>query len=76
MMMKVKSNENGRCPICNGYNLNYEQMEPEGDMICYPWVCEDCSTRGKEWYLLNFIGHNVLDKDGVSIEIQDDMIEE
>lgn len=76
MMMKIKSNENGRCPVCNGYRLNYEQMEPEGDVICFPWVCEDCSTQGEEWYSLNFIGHNVLDKDGTTIEIQDDMIEE
>ena len=36
MMMKVKSNENGRCPICNGYNLNYEQMEPEGGCDLLP----------------------------------------
>lgn len=78
--MKVKSNKNGQCPICNGcnlnYNPNYEQIEPEGDVICYPWVCEDCSAQGEEWYSLNFIGHNVLDEDGVSIEIEDDMIEE
>lgn len=76
MMMKVKSNKQGQCPICNGYNLNYEQMELEGDIICYPWKCEDCSAKGEEWYSLNFIGHNVLDEDGMSIEIQDDMIEE
>ena len=73
--MKVKSNENGRCPICNGHNLKYESIEPEGDVICYPWECEDCSAQGEEWYSVNFIGHNVIDEDGTSIEIQEDMIE-
>lgn len=73
--MKVKSNEIGRCPICNGHNLKYESIEPEGDVICYPWECEDCSAQGEEWYSVNFIGHNVIDEDGTSIEIQEDMIE-
>lgn len=74
-MMKVKSNKSGQCPKCNGHNLRYEAVEPEGDVIYYPWVCEDCSTQGEEWYSLNFIGHNIIDTDGVSVEIEDDMIE-
>ena len=73
--MKVKSNENGRCPICNGANLNYGSIEIEGDMLYYPWKCEDCSQEGEEWYNLAFAGHNIVDTDGVSIEIEPHMIE-
>ena len=73
--MKVKSNENGQCPMCNGYNLEYGCMQVEENMVYYPWECLDCSQEGEEWYSLDFVGHNVLDEDGTSIEIQDDMIE-
>lgn len=74
--MKVKSNKQGQCPMCNGANLNYGSIELHSDMMYYPWKCEDCSHEGEEWYSLTFAGHNIIDEDGVSIEIEDDMIEE
>ena len=73
--MTAKSNSEGVCPICNGTNLNYGSIEVRGNMIYYPWKCEDCSQSGEEWYDLIFIGHSVRDEDGVSIEIESDMIE-
>ena len=52
--MKFKSNEEGRCPICNSENLEYFGMELMDNAIYYPWHCLDCDTEGKEWYYVNF----------------------
>ena len=53
--MKFKSNEEGKCPICNSENLEYFGMEFDvmGN-IYYPWHCPDCDTDGKEWYYVNY----------------------
>ena len=40
--------EEGKCPKCGGYNLDYDAMEPYGQSIYYPWTCEDCGATGKE----------------------------
>lgn len=71
----MKSNEQGVCPFCNGKNLNYGSIELHGEMICYPWECEDCSHEGEEWYETTFAGHNIITEDGENIEITEDMIE-
>lgn len=73
--MKVKSNTVNVCPFCNGENLSYGTIELHGEMMYYPWKCEDCSHEGEEWYDVIFAGHNVIDEDGVSIEIESHMIE-
>ena len=53
--MKFKSNEEGKCPICNSENLEYFGMEFDTmGNIYYPWHCPDCDTDGKEWYYVNF----------------------
>lgn len=52
--MKFKSNEEGKCPICNSENLEYFGMELVDNAIYYPWHCPDCDTDGKEWYYVNF----------------------
>ena len=54
------TNEQGFCPKCGGDNLNYDAMELEGDMMYYPYICEDCGQQGEEWYSKKFAGHNVL----------------
>ena len=74
--MKVKSNNGGFCPFCNGDNLEYKEVAFDGDMCYFPWECLDCKHEGEEWYSLNFIGHNVIDEIGDNIEIEDSMIEE
>lgn len=74
--MKVKSNINGVCPMCNSTNLDYGALEFETDMLSYyPWRCNDCHTQGEEWYVMSFSGHNLIDEEGNSIEIEEDMIE-
>lgn len=74
--MKVKSNSSGKCPFCDSYNLEYGCVEFEDfDMAYFPWTCKNCKRQGEEWNKLQFIGHNVIDKNGNSIEIEDNMIE-
>ena len=63
MSIKFKSNEEGKCPICNSENLEYFGMEFNvmGN-VYYPWTCSDCGTEGKEWYYVNF--DDISDNDG------------
>lgn len=56
---ELKSNEQGTCPHCNGYNIEYGSLEFEDDqMAYYPCTCEDCGTEFNEWYELNFVSHD------------------
>ncbi len=49
----------GRCPKCGEANLNYGVVEPEDNMIYYPWACGSCGAIGKEWYSIEFIEHTI-----------------
>ena len=74
--MKLKSNNVGRCPFCNNEGtLDYGAVQLEGEMCYFPWTCSECKNQGEEWYVLDFVGHNVYNKDGECIEIKDNMIE-
>lgn len=44
----------GLCPNCNSGNLDYGPIEPNGESIFYPFTCEDCGTKGKEYYSLEY----------------------
>lgn len=47
----------GKCPKCNKDDLDYGSLEIEDDSIYYPYTCNDCGLKGREWYNLYFIGH-------------------
>ena len=47
-------NEQGVCPKCGGFNLDYQPMKYEDSMCYYPYKCEDCGQVGEEWYRLEF----------------------
>ena len=32
--------EEGKCPKCGHYNLEYEALEIEGNSVYYPWTCQ------------------------------------
>ena len=69
-MEKEYTNEQGYCPKCHNYNLDYQALRIEDDGMCYyPWKCEDCGTQGEEWYKLEFQGHNIYTEDGELIEL-------
>lgn len=62
-------NEQGYCPKCHGYNLNYQPAEFEDTMVVFPYKCEDCGQEGEEWYNLDFAGHNVYADNGEIIQL-------
>lgn len=63
-------NKQGFCPKCGSYNLDYEVMELQDDMMCYyPYKCEECGLQGGEWYKMEFAGHNIYDENGELIEL-------
>lgn len=67
------NNIQGICPVCGKSNLDWGDMELEGNHLYYEWICADCKTEGKEWYELKFDGHNVILPDGTE-EIVNDFI--
>ena len=70
--MKTKSNKSGICPICNSEYITYDKPEcADIETIYYPYVCENCKTKGEEYYKIEFIGHNIIDKQGNSVEIEE-----
>ena len=54
--------EEGQCPKCGNYDLDYGAVKFSDDAIYYPWTCEDCGATGKEWYDLEF-SEQELDED-------------
>lgn len=74
-MLKFKSNESCICPFCEEPSLDFGAVVLEGNMCYFPWKCLNCKHEGEEWYNLKFVGHNVIDKNGEWLEIEDYMIE-
>ena len=51
----MKYNEQGRCPNCGRYNIDYGTLELiDGESAYYPATCMDCNTNFKEYYTLKF----------------------
>lgn len=64
------TNEQGFCPKCHSYNLDYGTLDLEDDGMChFPYKCKDCGQQGEEWYRLEFQGHNVYTEDGDVVEL-------
>lgn len=47
----------GICPICGSENITYDAIEPYGEGIYYPAICDDCGTTFKECHHLTFDTH-------------------
>lgn len=47
----------GTCPICGSENISYEAIEPYGEGVYYPALCDDCGASFKECYTLTFDTH-------------------
>lgn len=50
------------CPFCRGENFNYEPIQFEGDQCYFPRECEDCWAKWEEWYSMDFIWHENLQR--------------
>lgn len=62
-------NEQGYCPKCHGYNLDYQPVEFEDTMVVFPYKCKDCGQEGEEWYNLEFAGHNIYKDNGEMLQL-------
>lgn len=58
MKMSDDRHEQGKCPCCGGYSLEYDPIVVEGQQLYYPYFCPGCDFRGREWYALEFIEHS------------------
>lgn len=68
--MEEYTNQQGQCPKCHKYMLDYGPIQIEDDgMAYYPWQCDNCKTEGEEWYKLEFQGHNIYTENGEIIEL-------
>ena len=56
--------EEGKCPKCGNYNLEYEALKIKGNSVYYPWTCPDCHSSGKEWYDLEFSEQELIEEGG------------
>lgn len=63
------TNEQGFCPKCHSYNLDYQAIRYTDELCYYPYKCKKCGQEGEEWYRLEFQGHNVITEDGEVIEL-------
>ena len=48
----------GVCPVCKSENLSYQSIEFD-ECVVYPFTCDDCGHYDREWYNLEYIGHNI-----------------
>ena len=54
--------EQGVCPVCGCTDLVYGPSRPDGQTVCYGWVCRGCGAGGQEVHSLEFSGHRVTFK--------------
>jgi len=45
----------GSCPFCQSLNVKYSDAELDGEQVSFPFTCEGCGKKGKEWYSLSYI---------------------
>lgn len=45
----------GSCAYCGSEELTYGAIEfSDGNMIYYPFTCDECGAEGKEWYEMTY----------------------
>lgn len=53
----------GECGKCKSVNLDYGDLESEGESIYYEFECEDCGAKGREYYDLEY-SKTVMNEEG------------
>lgn len=56
----------GICPVCGSEELSYGSIDASYNNVSYPWTCENCGSKGKEYYSLTFEEH-VVDEEVISL---------
>lgn len=54
--------EQGICPVCNEYLVDYTERYEDGETCFYKWTCSHCGAKGKEVYNMVFVGHEEIDE--------------
>lgn len=57
--MKKIPNEPGICRVCGSNDIDYGEMNVDGESVGYDWTCQQCNSEGKEWYSLAFYSNDV-----------------
>jgi len=57
--MKKITNEPGICRVCGSHDIDYGEMNVDGDTVGYDWNCVECNSDGTEWYSLTFVSNDV-----------------
>lgn len=52
-------NEPGICRVCGSNDIDYGDMDIDGDSVAYDWTCEECNSDGIEYYSLTFVSNDV-----------------
>ena len=60
-MERPKKTGAGTCPKCGGYNVDYIDMDYEGDYIAHECVCLDCQTYFREFETVEYDGYALDD---------------
>lgn len=50
------------CPCCNEEYFEYGAIQLEGDQCYFPRTCEKCGAKWEEWYNMDFIWHENVEK--------------
>lgn len=45
----------GKCVKCDSENLFYGSKEIIDEWVYYPYECQECSDKGKEWYEIKYL---------------------
>ena len=56
-----------KCPCCKSENLDYWAVEFYDDQCYFPRECQNCWAEGEEWYSLEFIWHENIEKPNLSL---------
>lgn len=54
--------QEGRCPRCGSYNLIYKDLCLCNGAMYYPWECENCHSKGREWYDIAFSDQEITEE--------------
>lgn len=73
--IRLKKIEQGTCPYCESWSIDYEPPQFEDDMVNYMAKCRVCGNVFQEWYKMNFIGHNVGSDLDICTDVGDEGIE-
>ena len=51
-MENYRTKSQGQCPVCKSLDINYDTFVYRGDYGYYPYDCNDCGNKGREYYSL------------------------